>query len=190
LKQSFVSPHTQIILADPPGSSLYHRVVSGVCYAPQQAERKLQRNRYDTIVEGVGLDRITANFECAVIDDAISVSDQEILEMAHWILRHEGLLIGSSSALNIAATCLYATAQQKSTSTSSSSSQGRKGRKGTRRKKYVTVICDSGTRHLSRFWNSEYVQEKYHLRWPAAAAEAEDSIPKCLLEYYKSNAKG
>jgi cysteine synthase len=173
LKQPSISPKTQIVLADPSGSSLYHRVVSGVCYAPQQAERKLQRNRYDTIVEGVGLDRITANFECAIIDDAIRVNDQEILEMAHWILRHEGLLIGSSSALNLAATCLYVTAQKKLLSS-------REG--GGRRKKYVTVICDSGTRHLSRFWNAEYVQEKYKLQWPAAGED--NFIPKCLQEYY------
>lgn len=162
LKQSFVSPHTKIILADPQGSSLFHRVKSGVCYTSQQSERKLQRNRYDTIVEGVGIDRITANFECAIIDDAIRVSDQELLDMAHWILEHEGLLLGSSSSLNIVATCIYA-------------AQLRMKNQNTG-KRLVTVICDSGTRHLSRFWNSEYVH-KYNLHWPEKGV-----TPKCLAD--------
>jgi cysteine synthase A len=48
-----------VILAEPAGSSLHYRVKHGVCYAPQQAERCLKRHRYDTIVEGVGLDRVT-----------------------------------------------------------------------------------------------------------------------------------
>lgn len=161
MKQSFVSPKTQIILADPQGSSLFHRVKSGVCYTSQQSERKLQRNRYDTIVEGVGIDRITANFECALIDDAIRVTDQELLDMAHWILEHEGLLIGSSSSLNIVATCLYAAKLR-----TEHQNFG---------KRLVTVVCDSGTRHLSRFWNSEYVK-KYNLQWPDKGV-----IPKCLV---------
>jgi cysteine synthase A len=36
----------KIVLVDPPGSSLYNRVKHGVCYTPQQAERKLRRHRY------------------------------------------------------------------------------------------------------------------------------------------------
>ena len=47
------------VLADPNGSSLYHRVHSGVCFSREQTERKMRKHRYDTIVEGVGLDRIT-----------------------------------------------------------------------------------------------------------------------------------
>ena len=36
----------------------------GVVYAPEQSESRLKRHRYDTIVEGVGLGRLTANFAC------------------------------------------------------------------------------------------------------------------------------
>jgi cysteine synthase len=176
-----VSPQTQIILADPPGSSLFHRVKSGVCYTSQQSERTLKRNRYDTIVEGVGIDRITANFECAIIDEAIRVSDQDTLDMAHWILKHEGLLIGSSSALNITATCIYASQLKQQ--------QHGKGQDASLPpKKLVTVICDSGTRHLSRFWNPDYVH-KYNLQWPSSSSSSGPAvlpnIPKCLVEYLK-----
>jgi len=150
----------KIILADPTGSSLCNYVKYSVCYTPQQAERQIKKHRYDSIVEGVGLDRITNNFRLAIIDDSIHVSDQEIVDMAHWILREEGLFIGSSSALNIVATCY--TARQLSQSTSNPH--------------IVTIICDSGQRHLSRFWNKEFLKE-YGLIWPD-----NNNIPKCLLD--------
>lgn len=45
-------PGVRVVLADPPGSSLYHKVTSGVAYASQQRERDVRRHRYDTITEG------------------------------------------------------------------------------------------------------------------------------------------
>ena len=87
----------EIVLADPPGSSLLNKVQYNVCYTVQQAETKVKKHRYDSIVEGVGLDRVTANFSLADIDSAMSVSDQEEV-----LLQNEGLFVGSSSALNVA----------------------------------------------------------------------------------------
>ena len=55
-------PSVQAFLADPPGSALHHRVTHGVLYAPEQQERTARRHRYDTIMEGVGCDRVTRNF--------------------------------------------------------------------------------------------------------------------------------
>lgn len=66
------------------------QVKHGVCYAPEQKEQGVRRHRYDTIAEGIGLDRLTKNFEKAVVDDAIRVSDQEALLMAHSVLHTEG----------------------------------------------------------------------------------------------------
>lgn len=128
------------------GSSLFNKVKYGVCYTNQQSEKTLRRHRYDSIVEGVGLDRVTANFELALIDDAVKVGDQEILDTAHWLLEQEGLFVGSSTALNIAAACRTALALGPGHTV-------------------VTVACDSGTRHLSRLWNPDYVGN-YHLTWP------------------------
>lgn len=95
----------EVVLADPPGSSLFNRVEHGVCFTNEQSERKLKKHRYDTIAEGIGLDRLTANFNKAKIDRAIRVEDQEALDMAHWLLANEGLFVGSSSAMNIVAAC-------------------------------------------------------------------------------------
>lgn len=163
-----VKPSVRVVLADPHGSSLLNYVQQGVCYAEQQSEQKLRRHRYDSIAEGVGLDRLTANFESAQIDEAHRVSDQAVLDTAHWLLAEEGLFVGSSSALNVAVACI----------TARNLGPGHT---------VVTVICDHGSRHLSRFWNKEYVKQ-YDLVWPqkeeggAAAAHTSFPIPSYLSQ--------
>lgn len=52
------------------------------------------------ITEGVGLNRLTANFQAASIDEAVQCSDQEAVDMAQFLLHNEGLYVGSSSAVN------------------------------------------------------------------------------------------
>lgn len=133
-------------MADPPGSSLFHKVMHNVCYTVQQSERTIRKHRYDSIVEGVGLDRVTKNFQEARIDHSYQIPDQEIVNIANWLLHNEGLFVGSSSALNVAATI-------------------RSLEHFPRGSTIVTVICDNGNRHLSRFWNEEYLV-KYNLQFP------------------------
>ena len=159
-----------MVLADPEGSSLFHRVQSGVCYTPQQSERSVRRHRYDSIVEGVGIDRITANFEQACVHSAVRVSDQDLLDTAHWLLREEGIFAGSSSALNVAAACQVALQLGPGHTV-------------------VTVVCDNGGRHLSRFWNPQYVS-KYKLIWPDE--NREDFLPSFLRDrpHSSSHRKG
>ena len=53
----------QVVLVDPPGSGLYNKVTRGVMYAREEAENTRLRNPCDTITEGVGVNRITANFK-------------------------------------------------------------------------------------------------------------------------------
>jgi cysteine synthase A len=149
------NPFVKIVLADPEGSSLFNKVKYGVCFTKEQKERGIRKHRYDSIVEGVGLDRTTANFAKATqyIDDAYKISDQDVIDMAHWMLKYEGLFIGSSSALNLVATVRFAQSlkqQQRQEQRDSASSVAMY-------KKIVTVICDSGHRHLSRLWNPEYI---------------------------------
>ncbi|KAL4108973.1 hypothetical protein PRIC1_000680 [Phytophthora ramorum] len=137
-------PDVQVFLADPPGSSLYNKVRSNVCYAPQQAETKVRRHRYDTIAEGVGIDRLTENFLLAKVDDAFKVTDQEIVEMSRFLLREEGIFVGSSSGLN----CVAAV---------------RAARKLGPGHTVVTILCDSGQRHLTKFWNEAHIRDDWHL---------------------------
>ena len=49
--------------------------------------------RYDTISEGIGIDRLTANFSAARIDDAFVCSDQEAVDMSRYLLHNEGMLL-------------------------------------------------------------------------------------------------
>jgi len=149
---SRVFSNARIYLADPQGSALHAKVRHGVCYDTNQAEQRVRRHRYDTIADGIGLDRVTANFREARIDDAIRVSDADALVMAHYLLRFEGLFLGSSSALNCVA-ALRAGAEL---------------RKGTDAPlTIVTVLCDGGARYLSRFWSREFVEAR-GLVWPPA----------------------
>ena len=131
----------QVVLADPSGSVLYHRVKDGVAYAPQQSEKTLKRVRIDTITEGIGIDRLTRNFteyeDC--VDDALRITDQEAVNMAWHLLRNEGLFLGSSSGLNCTAAMKVAR---------------RLGPGHT----VVTVLCDSGNRHLTKLYNLDFLE--------------------------------
>ena len=155
----------RVVLVDPPGSVLCNKVRHGVAYAPHQRERLMRRHRYDTLAEGIGLDRITSNFsagyETGNFDDAISVLDQEAVDMAHWLLREEGMFVGSSSAFNVSGAVRVARRMM----TEGKREGGRGGGRGSRRR-VVTVICDGGQRHVTRFWNRDFIRGQ-GLIWPA-----------------------
>lgn len=61
-------------------------------YAPQEAEGTRRRHQVDTVVEGIGINRITKNFEFAhgLIEDAFRVSDEEAVKMARFLVREDG----------------------------------------------------------------------------------------------------
>lgn len=129
-------PEMKVVLADPQGSSLFNKVKYGVMFSPTEAEGTRRRHQVDSIVEGVGINRLTKNFEAGMhlIDDAIKVTDADALAMARWLVEKEGLFVGASSAINLVAAARLA------------KQMGGGGQR------IVTVICDSGSRHLSRFW--------------------------------------
>jgi|SRR2546423_2246004 len=95
-------PSVKIVLADPPGSGLYNKIKHGVMFHPQEREGTRRRQQVDTIVEGIGLTRSTANFDVGreIIDDAVKVTDSQALAMARWLVERDGIFIGSSSAVN------------------------------------------------------------------------------------------
>ncbi len=57
------------------------QVTRGVMYTKQEAEGKRLKNPFDTITEGIGINRETANFKQASIDSAFQGTDQEAVEM-------------------------------------------------------------------------------------------------------------
>lgn len=95
-------PNITIVLADPQGSGLYNRVRYGVMFDVKEREGTRRRPQVDTIVEGIGINRVTANFEAGkeLVDDAVRVTDAQALAMARWLVEKDGIFIGSSSAVN------------------------------------------------------------------------------------------
>lgn len=130
-------PGLRIILADPQGSGLYNKVKYGVLFSSTEAEGTRRRHQVDSIVEGIGINRLTANFSAGMdlIDDAVKISDPQAMKMARWLMEKDGLFVGASSAVNCVAAAQVA----------------RDMKKGSR---IVTILCDSGSRHLSRFWKA------------------------------------
>jgi cysteine synthase A len=100
-------PALRVILADPQGSGLYNKVKYGVMFDPKEREGTKRRHQVDTVVEGIGINRMTANFEAGrdLIDDALRVSDAQALMMARWLVEKDGIFVGSSSAVNCECNC-------------------------------------------------------------------------------------
>lgn len=125
----------RVVLADPEGSGLFNKIKYGVMFSNTEREGTRRRQQVDTIVEGVGINRITENFEAGreLIDDAVKVSDLQAMKMARWLVEKDGIFVGSSSAVNCVAAVVTALQLPMDS-------------------RVVTILCDSGTRHLSKFW--------------------------------------
>lgn len=125
----------KIVLADPQGSGLYNKVKHGVMYSSTEREGTRRRQQVDSIVEGIGVNRITHNFEAGrdLIDDAVRITDAQACRMARWLVEKDGIFVGSSSAVNCAAAVVTAM-------TLPPGSQ------------VVTILCDSGIRHISKLY--------------------------------------
>ena len=132
------------VLADPPGSSLYEYVRNG----------SLKATGSSSITEGIGIGRVTANLQDAAADDAVHIEDAETVRFVYRLLREEGLFLGSTSGINVAAAARVA-------------------RELGPGHTIVTVLCDGGAKYQSRLFNLEWLQR----RGLAAAAAAPVSRP-------------
>lgn len=127
----------KVVLADPQGSGLANRINYGVMYDSVEKEGTRRRHQVDTVIEGVGLNRLTWNFQHAekYIDYAERVTDEEALLMAKYLSVNEGLFWGPSAAINCVAAVKAAF-------------QHGPGHN------IVVIACDSGARHLLKFWKN------------------------------------
>ncbi|HUJ52267.1 MAG TPA: cysteine synthase A [Steroidobacteraceae bacterium] len=119
------------VLADPPGSSLYAWIRTGT----------LKASGSGSITEGIGIARITANLEGAPIDDAVLVEDADTVRCVYRLLYEEGLFLGSTSGINVAAALQVA-------------------RELGPGHTIVTVLCDGGAKYQSRLFNREWLEQK------------------------------
>jgi cysteine synthase A len=123
-------PGVRIVLADPQGSALYSWAKTG----------KLEAEG-SSITEGIGTTRITANFEGTPIDDAFRVDDVSAVGMVYRLLREEGLFVGGSTGINVAA----------AVETAKKIGPGHT---------IVTLLCDRGSLYFKRLFNPAWLKEK------------------------------
>ncbi len=125
------SAAVRIVLVDPPGSSLYQYFKHG----------ELRSDGGSSITEGIGTGRVTANLAGAPIDDALRISDAETMRFVYRLLREEGLLLGSTAGINVAAAVTLA-------------KQLGPGHT------IATVLCDGGAKYQSRLFNPAWIAER------------------------------
>ena len=145
----------KIVLADPQGSGLYNRVKYGVMFSNTEQEGTRRRQQVDSIVEGIGCNRVVANFEAGrdIIDDAIRVTDEQALAMGRFLVENEGIFVGSSSAVNCKSSVImvyislvYVMLTPAGVAAAMFAHRAGPGHT------IVTILCDPGDRHLSKFW--------------------------------------
>jgi cysteine synthase A len=124
------SSAVKIGLADPPGAALFSYYTTGVL-----------KSEGSSITEGIGQGRITANLEGAPVDFAYRIDDEEAVRIVFELVEHEGLLLGSSSGVNIAGAIRLA-------------------RELGPGHTIVTILCDSGARYASKLFNPGFLREK------------------------------
>jgi cysteine synthase A len=120
----------RIVLADPEGSALYGWVKSGDMSVSGSS-----------ITEGIGQSRVPENLAGAPIDDAVRIPDAEALEQVFDLLIHEGLSVGGSAGINVAAAVRVARDLGPGHTV-------------------VTVLCDGGARYQSKLFNPAFLREK------------------------------
>lgn len=137
----------QTWLADPPGSVLNSYI---------QSKGTLFERSGGSITEGIGQGRITNNLgtEVSNLTGAMTIPDQQSIEMVYRLLHEEGLYVGASSALNVVAA--YELAKKLGPG-----------------KTVVTILCDGAYRYQTRLFSRKWLQTK----------ELIDAIPADLQKY-------
>lgn len=125
-------------LADPPGSVLHSYITSG---------GQLKERTGSSITEGIGQGRVTDNLkpDIELLDGAVHISDERSIEMVYRCLDEEGLYLGASSCLNVAAAKEVAE---------------KLGQGNT----VVTILCDGAYRYADRLFSRKWLSDKNLLR--------------------------
>ncbi|NNM70911.1 cysteine synthase A [Enterovirga aerilata] len=117
-------------LADPMGAALFSYYTTGEL-----------KSSGSSVTEGIGQGRITGNLQGLGVDHAYQIPDEEALPLLYDLVRHEGLCLGGSSAINVAGAIRLACELGPGSTV-------------------VTVLCDSGTRYASKLFNPAFLEAK------------------------------
>ena len=117
--------------ADPRGAAMYSLFTTG----------KADFSPGGSVSEGIGLGRVTPIIEDIKVDKAYLVTDEEAMPLLFDLAENEGLLLGGSSAINIAGAARLA-------------------RDLGRGHTVVTILCDHGSRYQSKLYNPDFLRSK------------------------------
>lgn len=119
-------------IADPKGAAMYNFFKNDQVKATQG----------NSISEGIGLGRVTPIIEeIEKVDYAYSIDDRDALPYIYNLVKNEGIILGGSSAINIAGAVNLA----------QDIGPG---------KTIVTILCDHGSRYQSKIYNTKFLKDK------------------------------
>jgi len=118
-------------LVDPDGSGIHNYLKTGKYVASEGA----------SFTEGIAIMRLVENFKAAKIHRSVNLPDKDLVAISRYVRDQDGIVLGSSSALNLAGAVFAAAKMGKG-------------------KRIVTFSCDLGERSYSKLWNSEFLETK------------------------------
>lgn len=124
------------VCVDPNGSGIFNFLQSGTYTATAGS----------SFTEGIGIMRLVNNFKQAHIDHTITLPDSDIVTIANYVRQQDALVLGSSSALNVAA-AFYAAIKFGPLN-------------GGDKQHVVTLACDLGERSVSKLYNKAFLESK------------------------------
>ncbi len=125
------NPGIVVGCADPKGAAMYHLFKDGEAKATDGG----------SIAEGIGLGRSTAIVEDIIVDQPYVIDDKDAIPLLFDLITDEGLVLGGSSAINLAGALRLAKELGPGHT-------------------IVTILCDVGTRYLSKLYNRDFLKSK------------------------------
>ena len=125
------NPGIVVGCADPKGAAMYHLFKDGEAKATDGG----------SIAEGIGLGRSTAIVEDIIVDQPYVIDDKDAIPLLFDLITDEGLVLGGSSAINLAGALELAKELGPGHT-------------------IVTILCDVGTRYLSKLYNRDFLKSK------------------------------
>lgn len=146
------NPDIQVWLTDPDGSGIFSYLKTGEYIADGSS-----------MTEGIGIMRLVDNFKQARIDAAVNLPDQDLISMSRHVREHDGIVLGSSSALNLAGALQAAALHGPG-------------------KTIVTFACDLGERSASKLYNPDYLRKR-------GLSEQAEPVTELLARYHQAGNK-
>ncbi len=126
-----LNPEIKAVCADPCGAAMWNWFNQGVTEASDG----------DSVAEGIGQSRVTANVEDIPVDHAYKIDDQTALTIIKHLARDEGIFLGLSSGINVGGAVRQALEHGPG-------------------QVITTILCDTGVKYQSKLYNPEWLAEQ------------------------------